>query len=136
MRKTTKLDETPTPGTYVVFKDNIKFDHIGHYMEGITIKDAGDTTNIAEMCGGLPPLEAIANATLLATAANAVREMNPDNPLCAARAIKHIVQVVREIIEEGHETDGDDRRVSQGTLERLDHALRTAGVEVELPVRA
>lgn len=135
MRKeTTLIEGKPTEGPYVVSQACVKYDHIGHYMEGILIKDAEDTTAIAEICGALPPLEAIGNATLLVSAANATYTLNAADPVRAARAIVGIVRAAQDILIESHETDGEVRRVSQEKLERLDMTLRDAGIEVELPI--
>lgn len=97
-----------------------------------TVRLRVNEKRLPEICGALPPLEAVGNATLLVSAANAAYALNAASPVRAARAIVGIVRAAQDIPIESHETDGEVRRVSQEKLERLDMTLRAAGIEVEL----
>ena len=62
-----------TKGPWAIREQPLKYDELGHYMSGLVIEQ--EYINVAEVCGAIPPIEAIANARLIAAAPNLLEDL-------------------------------------------------------------
>lgn len=86
-----------SPGTLRVSGEHMRFDEIGHYLNGLVLCAEASNTTVAEVCGGLPPLEAIANAQLLAGAWNVCVSVDRQAPWRVAEALPNVLSLLSEL---------------------------------------